>query len=106
MIFELKDIGETVRERREEFADAGELSPNGLFIAGADAKKEIGLGQKGETEGVVIDTRRELVLPGEDGGASEAGAFGGRLKICDLFGDCTPGLGVPIRPEIGKQVIG
>jgi len=84
IVFDFETVWEAEGEGGDEFIGgggvfgrwSGEFLQDGLFVAGADAEKEVGLAEEGQAKGVVIDAGREFVRPGEDVGDAEAGAFG------------------------------
>jgi len=77
-----------------------------LLVAGADTEEEIGLTKKREAKGRMIDAGGEFVLPGEDVGDAEVGAFGLALEKSDLLREGQGDPFVPIIAKILQEVTG
>ena len=107
MVLDIEAIGEADGERGDELMrDGFELLEYAVLVAGADTEEEIRLVKEREAKSMVVDTGGELVLPGEDVGDTEAGAFGLALEKSDLFGQGQGDPFVPVFTEILQEVTG
>src|SRR6185437_3162669 len=104
IVFDLEAVWQPDGGGRLELADAAEFFANHVFVTRADAKEEIRLAQEAQAEGLVVDSRRELVFPREDVGEPETGAFGLPLKEVQLFGEWSGGFLRPVRFKVGQQL--